>query len=150
MTDRAEDPRVAVALAALAEITDPADIGDLVDATEIAPGVVDLHFSTTMPGYVDWRWTVSTAVVDDADPTVLEVQLLPGEGSLLAPPWVPWTERLAEWRRTHPDEDADIVDDESDDSDDASDDDDADAAEQPDGDDDDEAPFRPRRGGDRF
>ena len=35
---------------------------------------------------------------------MLEVELLPGDDALLAPPWVPWTERLAEWRRQHPDE----------------------------------------------
>ena len=108
------DSRVEVALAALAEVTDAADVGALLEVEEAAPGVVDLRFACTMAGYPGWRWTVSTSALERVEPTVLEVALLPGEGSLLAPPWVPWTERLAEWRRTHANEDgpaeADVLD----------------------------------------
>lgn len=99
------DPRVEAALTALAEITDAADVGALLEVEEGTPGVVDLRFACTMAGYPGWRWTVSTSALEGLDPTVLEVELLPGDGSLLAPPWVPWTERLAEWRRTHASED---------------------------------------------
>lgn len=99
-----EDDRSALALQALAEVTDPASVGELIDLVEPAPGVRDLIFACRLPGYVAWRWTVSTAQVGDAEPTVLEVALLPGDGALVAPPWVPWAERLAEYRRTHPDE----------------------------------------------
>ncbi len=95
------DPRVAAAVAALAEVTDPSDVGILLEVEEAAPGVVDLRFACTMAGYPGWRWTVSTSALEGIEPTVLEIGLLPGEGALLAPPWVPWTERLAEWRRTH-------------------------------------------------
>jgi hypothetical protein len=41
---------------------------------------------------------VTVAQVEDEDPTVLEIELLPGDGALLAPEWVPWAERLAEYR----------------------------------------------------
>ncbi|MGN6444345.1 DUF3027 domain-containing protein [Amnibacterium sp.] len=98
------EERTALALAALAEVTDPADVGDLLDAEEVEPGVIDLRFACRLPAYADWHWTVSTSDLPDTRPTVLEVELLPGEGSLLAPPWVPWAERLADWRRQHPDE----------------------------------------------
>jgi hypothetical protein len=98
------EERVALALAALGEVTDPADVGALVDAEQVEPGVIDLRFACTLPGYVGWRWTVSTADLPDGEPTVLEVELLPSEGALVAPSWVPWAERLAEWRRQHPDE----------------------------------------------
>jgi hypothetical protein len=98
------EERVALALAALAEVTDPADVGALLEAEVVEPGVVDLRFACTLPGYAAWRWTVSTTDLPDLEPTVLEVELLPGDDALLAPPWVPWTERLAEWRRQHPDE----------------------------------------------
>lgn len=98
------DPRVEVALAALAEVTDPADVGALVEVGEASPGVVDLSFACMLPGYPGWRWTVSTSALEGVEPTVLELELLPHDGSLLAPPWVPWAERLAEWRRTHADD----------------------------------------------
>jgi DUF3027 family protein len=99
-----EDDRSALALQALAEVTDPASVGELIEVAEPEPGVRDLVFACRLPGYVAWRWIVSTARIGDAAPTVLEVELLPGEGALVAPPWVPWAERLAEWRRQHPDE----------------------------------------------
>ena len=99
-----DEERVALALGALAEVTDPADVGPLVAVLSPGPGVVDLQFACALPGYPDWRWTVSTANLADVPTTVLEVELMPGDGSLLAPAWTPWTERLAEWRRSHPDE----------------------------------------------
>jgi hypothetical protein len=106
-----QDERTALALQALAEVTDPASVGELIEVTEPAPGVRDLVFACRLPGYVAWRWTVSTAQTDGAAPTVLEVELVPGDGALVAPPWVPWAERLAEYRRTHPDEPVDGQDD---------------------------------------
>ena len=106
-----QDDRSALALQALAEVTDPASVGELIEVVEGEPGVRDLVFACRLPGYVAWRWTVSTAQVGDEAPTVLEVELLPGEGALVAPPWEPWAERLAEYRRTHPDEPEDGVDD---------------------------------------
>lgn len=109
-----DEQRIGVALAALAEVTDPGTVGALVDATVPVPGVIDLRFAAVLPGYDGWSWTVSTSAVDGVEPTVLELELLPGEGALVAPAWVPWEERLAEWRRAHPDE-ADDADDGSDD-----------------------------------
>jgi Protein of unknown function (DUF3027) len=110
-----EDDRSGLALRALAEVTDPASVGELVEVAEREDGVRDLVFGCRLPGYIGWRWTVSTAQVAGEAPTVLELELLPGEGALVAPPWVPWAERLAEYRRTHPDEpDAGSEDDELD------------------------------------
>ncbi len=55
-------------------------------------------FATTLPGYVGWHWAVTLGRVDaegvDDEVTVDEVVLLPGQGALLAPPWVPWEERV--------------------------------------------------------
>jgi hypothetical protein len=57
--------------------------------------VVTHSFATTDPAYVGWRWAVTVARADGADEvTVDEVVLLPGTGSLLAPAWVPWSERV--------------------------------------------------------
>jgi hypothetical protein len=57
--------------------------------------VVTHSFAATDPAYVGWRWAVTVARADGADEvTVDEVVLLPGDGALLAPGWVPWSERL--------------------------------------------------------
>jgi DUF3027 family protein len=51
-------------------------------------------FAASLPGYVGWFWAVTVVRAPDSDPTVAEVVLLPGEHSLRAPEWVPWSERL--------------------------------------------------------
>jgi hypothetical protein len=68
-----------------------------VEAEPGGPGdrVVTHSFATTEPGYVGWRWAVTLARVQGSDVvTVDEVVLLPGRGALLAPEWVPWSERV--------------------------------------------------------
>ena len=59
---------------------------------------MSLRFENRLPGYPGWYWTVTVARVEDEEPTVLELELLPGDGALLAPEWVPWAERLADYR----------------------------------------------------
>jgi hypothetical protein len=57
--------------------------------------VVTHAFTATVPGYAGWFWSVSVARVARAKSvTVDEVVLLPGQDALLAPPWVPWSERV--------------------------------------------------------
>ncbi|MCL6538572.1 MAG: DUF3027 domain-containing protein [Acidothermus sp.] len=57
--------------------------------------VVTHYFTCRDRGYVGWRWAVTVVRAPDSDRvTVNEVVLLPGPDALLAPPWVPWTERL--------------------------------------------------------
>ncbi|MGB8651038.1 MAG: DUF3027 domain-containing protein [Mycobacteriales bacterium] len=52
-------------------------------------------FATTNPAYVGWRWAVTLARPEGSDEvTVDEVVLLPGAGALVAPAWVPWSERV--------------------------------------------------------
>ncbi|MFT4215446.1 MAG: DUF3027 domain-containing protein [Microbacterium sp.] len=87
-----------LALAALHEITPATTVGPAAGYTAEDGGVVSLRFENTMPGYPGWFWTVSVAVVDGAEPTVLEAELIPGDGALLAPEWVPWAVRLAEYQ----------------------------------------------------
>ncbi|WEK14941.1 MAG: DUF3027 domain-containing protein [Candidatus Microbacterium phytovorans] len=87
-----------LARAALLEVTPEASIGEPAGYTLEDGGVVSLRFANRLSGYPNWFWTVSVAVVDDAEPTVLEVELMPGDGALLAPEWVPWAERLAEYQ----------------------------------------------------
>jgi Protein of unknown function (DUF3027) len=52
-------------------------------------------FVASLPGYVGWYWAVTvTRLSRSRTVTVDEVVLLPGEGALLAPAWVPWEERV--------------------------------------------------------
>lgn len=52
-------------------------------------------FATTDRAYRGWRWTVTVARAEGSDHvTVDEVVLLPGAGALLAPAWVPWSDRV--------------------------------------------------------
>lgn len=87
-----------LARAALHEITRPETVGAPAGYTAQPDGVVSMRFENTMPGYPGWFWTVSLAVVTGSEPTVLEVELLPGDGALLAPDWVPWAVRLADYQ----------------------------------------------------
>jgi hypothetical protein len=93
-----DDERARLAREALCEITAEATIGELVDQRDEGEGVTTLSFAATMPGYPGWHWTVSVAELPDEAPSVLEVELLPGDGALLAPDWVPWSERLDDYR----------------------------------------------------
>lgn len=52
-------------------------------------------FECTHPGYPGWQWSVTVARASRARVvTVCEVTLVPGDGALLAPAWVPWAERI--------------------------------------------------------
>ncbi|MFJ4161257.1 DUF3027 domain-containing protein [Microbacterium testaceum] len=124
-----------LALAALHEITPASTVGPAAGYTAEDDGAVSLRFHTRLAGYPGWFWTVSVAVVDDSEPTVLEVELLPGDGALLAPDWVPWATRLAEYQAAQV---AAAVDDDSHDDDEDADDDDSDDDDSDDEDSDDE------------
>jgi hypothetical protein len=111
-----------LALAALQEITPASTIGPAAGYIVEEDGSVSLRFENRLPGYPGWFWTVSLARVEGSEPTVLEVELLPGDGALLAPDWVPWAVRLAEYHAAqaalaeaaHADEDEDEDEDDSD------------------------------------
>jgi len=128
------DERARIARDALREITPDTTVGELVSQTDEGEGVTTLEFAATMSGYPGWHWTVSVAEVDDEAPTVLEAELLPGDGALLAPDWVPWSERLDDYRAAQAAAAAEAADDEGDEDDD-SDDEDDDSDDESDGDD---------------
>jgi len=94
-----------VADAAIADAVDDARAA----AEQEAPGLVGEHlgvdgddervathlFASLDPAYRGWRWAVTlTRVPRGRTVTVDEVVLLPGEEAMLAPAWVPWSERL--------------------------------------------------------
>lgn len=52
-------------------------------------------FEALHPGYRGWHWSVTvTRVSRSKVVTVDEVVLLPGPQAVIAPPWVPWSERV--------------------------------------------------------
>ena len=60
-----------------------------------ADRVVTHRFACTARGYRGWHWSVTLARAPRSKRiTVDEVVLLPGDGALLAPAWVPWSERI--------------------------------------------------------
>jgi hypothetical protein len=89
---------VDVARAALLEVTPSSSIGEPMGHIVEDDHVLSLLFATTLPGYPGWNWTVTLARVEDGAPMILETELMPGEKALLAPEWVPWSERLADYR----------------------------------------------------
>lgn len=136
-----------LALAVLHEITPADTVGPAAGYTVEDDGVVSLRFHTRLSGYPGWFWTVSVAVVEGSDPTVLEVELLPGDGALLAPDWVPWATRLAEYQAAQAAAaaaDGDDLDDDTDDDDLDDDDLDDDDADDDESDDDDEHDDEPK------
>lgn len=53
------------------------------------------RFLAVMPGYQGWQWAVVMAACPGSDrATVSEVVLVPGPTALLAPPWLPWDQRV--------------------------------------------------------
>ncbi|MEE9964105.1 MAG: DUF3027 domain-containing protein [Propionicimonas sp.] len=52
-------------------------------------------FECVHPGYPGWQWSVTVVRAARARVvTVSEVTLLPGEAALVAPAWVPWSDRV--------------------------------------------------------
>jgi hypothetical protein len=86
---------VELAQAAAAEIARPDLVGDHVGVHADDERVVTHLFSCTDPAYSGWRWAVTVSRASRAKViTVNEVVLLPGPESLLAPVWVPWSDRV--------------------------------------------------------
>lgn len=82
-------------VAAVEEAGAPALVGPHLGVTAEGTRVVVHGFACLAPAYPGWFWAVVVARASRArTPTVDEVVLLPGEDALLAPEWVPWSERL--------------------------------------------------------
>ena len=91
---------MAAAQAVLAELAEPNSVGEYLGEFEVQKNAIELRFDCTLRGYQNWYWSVVFTQVDKRkEATISEVQLLAGEGALLAPAWVPWAERLAEFRK---------------------------------------------------
>ncbi|WP_018636575.1 DUF3027 domain-containing protein [Parafrankia elaeagni] len=81
--------------AAEEEAGDPAEVGEHLGVEAEADRLVLHRFACLSPAYVGWTWTVAVARAPRLRKvTVNDVVLMPGEGAVLAPAWVPWSERL--------------------------------------------------------
>jgi hypothetical protein len=84
------------ARAAAAEITEPGTIGEYLGVIGEGERVVTHSFACTAPAYRGWRWAITLARSPRSKTvTVSETHLLPDEGAVLAPQWLPWSDRLA-------------------------------------------------------
>ncbi len=73
-------------------------VGNYIRTDEEEPGLRSYIFESTLRGYVGWYWSVTIYQPAGEEPTISEVVMMPGEGALVAPKWVPWSERLADYK----------------------------------------------------
>lgn len=84
-----------VARQAAHELADAADVGDHLGVVAESELVATHLFGCQRAGYAGWHWSVTiTRAPDASDVTVNEAVLLPGDGAVVAPSWVPYKERL--------------------------------------------------------
>ncbi len=84
-----------MARAAAEEAAAPGVVGEHVEVVVEGDRVVTHLFECKDFGYRGWRWAVTVARASRAKIVTLdETVLLPGPDALLAPEWVPWSERL--------------------------------------------------------
>lgn len=81
---------------ALDGIAEPETVGEHLEMVMETERVGTHYFGCEAPGYHGWRWSVSVARAPRQKyVTVCETDLVAGADSILAPPWVPYAERLA-------------------------------------------------------
>ncbi|MCU1471775.1 MAG: hypothetical protein JWQ39_2924 [Glaciihabitans sp.] len=83
---------------ALVEVTPESTIGSFIGSVDNGDAVTTYQFGTTMTGYPGWMWTITVAHLEGESPTIVESELTPAEGALLAPDWVPWSDRMDDYR----------------------------------------------------
>jgi DUF3027 family protein len=86
---------VELARVAAEEAAWPGKPGEWLEAVADDDRVVTHFFACTDRGYRGWRWAVTVTRASRAKAVTLdETVLLPGPDALLAPAWLPWSERL--------------------------------------------------------
>src|SRR6185312_3636663 len=84
-----------LARSTLLETVEADQVGAHLGVTTDDDRVLTHRFEARLPGYAGWNWYVTLARVPRGKvPTVCESGLLPGDGALLAPAWVPWADRV--------------------------------------------------------
>lgn len=86
---------VTVAREAALTIADEASLGEHAGVQMVGERLATHRFECLEEGYPGWFWEVTLARAPRSKKlTICEVQLVSGPDALLAPPWVPWRERL--------------------------------------------------------
>ena len=83
----------------LLETTDAAHVGAFIDVvdepSEDSRVVIKTHtFECKNIAYPGWYWAVTVANVINSEPTVSEINLLPGGAALVPTAWTPWADRV--------------------------------------------------------
>lgn len=87
---------VSLSRAVAEELAGPGDVGDHLGVLSEGERLVTHYFACLSPGYRGWRWAVTVARAPRSrTATVCETVLVPGGEAVLAPAWVPWSDRLA-------------------------------------------------------
>ena len=73
-------------------------VGEYIRTDEEEEGLRSYIFESTLRGYVGWFWSVTIYQPESQEPTISEVVMMPSESALVAPKWVPWSERLADYK----------------------------------------------------
>src|SRR5665647_3527649 len=77
-------------------IAEPGTVGEHMGAVMDAERLATHYFACTATAYPGWRWAITLARVPRGkEATVCETNLVPGEGALLSPEWLPYDQRLA-------------------------------------------------------
>ncbi|MEW2520094.1 DUF3027 domain-containing protein [Actinacidiphila alni] len=93
--DRLCAEAVDVALAVTEEAAGPQSVGEHLGVVAEGDRVVTHFFACKEPAYRGWRWATTLTRASRAKVvTIDETVLLPGDDAVLAPEWVPWSERL--------------------------------------------------------
>lgn len=72
-------------------------VGKFLGTASVNRETTSYRFESKLTGYVGWEWNVVVFQGKKSDPaTISEVVLLPGKESVVAPNWVPWSDRRAE------------------------------------------------------
>lgn len=81
--------------AALGAASDPAEVGEHLGSSPAGDLLVTHLFGARIPGYRGWAWAVTVSRgPDDDEARVCEANLIPADDALLAPEWVPWSDRV--------------------------------------------------------
>lgn len=85
---------------ALVEAVGAKQVGNFLEAiAEAEAELTSYIFESKQKGYVGWRWSVTIFQADKkSEATVSEIVLIPGPESIVAPDWIPWSERLADYK----------------------------------------------------
>ncbi|HEV7173781.1 DUF3027 domain-containing protein [Pedococcus sp.] len=87
---------VDVAREGAALVAEPGTVGDHLGMIMDDERLATHYFACTAAAYPGWRWAITLARVPRGKvATICETNLVPGEGALLAPEWLPYAERLA-------------------------------------------------------